>query len=472
MNDRDIEAVVKAFFRRTAAPEPSAHLRAAIAESRLAAPAPAPHRRLLPTRRAAISFLGLAASVLIAVALLLVAVRSGTTAPAATGRPTPIASQTQMQSPSQVPTAIRSATSVTWQTADFVWPNGLSMNAIEQLVPIGDRLYLIASDNGGADPNAKAAGGIWSTADGLAWTKESDIDAIKAAVTDRATFIAAAANGRGGAVAVGSSQTADGVDKTAAWWTADGKTWANASVEGPAGRMYSVAARPDDLVAVGITYSGVDAVAAAWHSTDSGISWTSEPLPGDGKDALDVTVWDGRFVALGRSQEANLLLWTSADGATWSVAQFQSDPSYYPSLLIPLGDTLVVLENGLPGSAILTCGSDMTCTRASVLGSVASPTTISAGAEVSGMIVVSAMSGTAETAASPSPSPGPSSDAVPGLDFLASADGRTWTTIQSNPPLVVLTSNLIVFNGRLVAVAMTGPSLTEVGIKVVVGDLR
>ena len=481
MNDRDIETEVKAFFRRTATPKPTARLRAAIADSRLAAPAP--RRRLLPTRRTAMSLVGLAAGVVIAVALLLVAVRGGTPAPATASGATPVASQTQAQSPSQVPTAIRAATSVTWQTGDFVWPSGLSTNVVEQLVPIGDRLYLIASDNGGPNPNAKASGGIWATADGLAWTKVSDIDALKAAGTDRPELMAAAPNGRGGAVVVGSEQTPDGADRTAAWWTADGKTWANASVAGPAGLMLSVASRPDGLVAVGITYSSVAAVAAAWHSSDGGSSWTSVSLPGGGREARDVTVWGDRFAAIGRSSDANQLhLWVSSDGATWSLAQSPSDPSFSPFRLIPLGNTLVVLGQGESGSAILTCGNDLTCTRASVpgLGYTASGTQIRAGAEISGTIVVNALSGTAGTVAGPVAgpgastvaSPGPSADAVPGLDFFASTDGRTWTTLKSSPSLVVVTSNLVVFRGRLVGVALIGPDVTAATAKVVVGDLR
>ena len=102
------------------------------------------------------------------------------------------------------------------------------------------------------------------------------------------------------------------------------------------------------------------------------------------------------------------------------------------------------------------------------LGHTASFTEVSAGAEVSGTIVVNALSGTAGTVASP----GPSAAAAPGLEFLASTDGRNWTTLKSNPPLVVVTSNLVDFKGRLVAVALTGPSVTTATVKVVVGDLR
>ncbi|MFI5259537.1 MAG: hypothetical protein ACHQ01_08020 [Candidatus Limnocylindrales bacterium] len=389
---------------------------------------------------------------------------SSTTVPSTAGA-TPV--QLPNTSPSsQGPANLGQTSSVTWQIADLSLP---SAPFFEQLVPIGDRLYLMTSDNGVANPTAKASGGIWATADGLTWTKQSDIAAIQSPGTDRQTLIAASPNGRGGAVVVGSEQTTDGTDRTAAWWTTDGQSWGRASVEGPAGRMLSVAGRPDGLVAVGITatFSGE---AAAWRSTDGGSSWTSVSLPGGGRDAVDVTVWGDRFVAIGRSQDANqLMLWTSSDGASWSLVQSPSDPSFSPSHLIPFGNALVVLGSGVPGSAILTCGNDMTCARASVpdLGFMASVTEVRAGAEVSGTIIVNALSGTAGTAASP----GPSADPARGDEFLASTDGRTWRTLKSSPSLVVVTSNLVVFRGRLVAVAFD-PNLASLTLRMIVGDLR
>jgi hypothetical protein len=443
MNDRDTEAEIKAFFRRTVTPEPSARLRTAVAGSRLVAPVA--RRGLLPARNAVFSLLGLAATLIIAVGFLFVVTRGGSQSPASSGQ----------------------ATAVTWQAADLSMP---TISAFEQLVPIGDQLYLITSTNGMGDPTTKASGGVWATADGLTWTRQSDIDAIKSPGTDRPTLMAASPNGRGGAVVVGSKQATDGAERTAAWWTTDGKTWGNASVEGPAGRMLSVAGRADAVVAVGITYSGENGVAAAWRSADGGSSWTSVSLPGGGRDAVDVTVWGDRFVAIGRSQDASyLLLWTSSDGASWTEAQSPSDPSFMPRRLIPLGNTLVVLGQGVPGSAILTCANDMTCARASVpaLGYTASFTEIRAGAEVSGTIVVSTLSGAAGTAASP----GSSGDASSGVAFWASTDGRNWMTLRSSPSPVFVTSSLVVFHGRLVAVVV-GPNLTSATATVMVGDLR
>jgi len=368
------------------------------------------------------------------------------------------------------PANIGPASAVTWLTGDLSLPTPFP---IEQLVPIGDRLFLIASDNGGPDPTAKASGGIWSTADGLAWTKQSDIDAIRSSGTDRPTLMAASANGRGGAVVVGSEQTPDGAGRTAAWWTADGKTWASATVDGPAGAMYSVVGRPDGLVAVGITQAGENAVPAAWRSTDGGSSWTNVSLPGGGMEARDVVVWGDKFVAIGRSADANLYLWASADGASWSVVESPSDASFSPFRLIPFGSTLVVLGNGVPGSAIKTCGVDLKCARASMpdLGYTASFTEVSAGAEISGTIVASTRSGVAGTGAGPA-SPGPSADPARALEFLASTDGRAWTSLKSGPTLLVVTSNLVVFHGRLVALAFSGADVTTITVRVVVGDLR
>jgi len=372
---------------------------------------------------------------------------------------------------SQGPATIGQATAVTWQTGDLSLATPFP---IEQLLPIGDRLFLIASDNGGADPTAKASGGIWSTADGLAWTKVSDIDAIKSSGTDRPTLMAASANGRGGAVVVGSAQTLDGAGRTAAWWTADGKTWGSATVEGPAGRMYSVVGRPDGLVAVGITQAGESALPAAWRSTDGGSSWKNVSLPGGGMEARDVVVWGDKFVAIGRSADANLILWASADGATWSVVESPSDASFWPNRLIPFGNTLVVLGNGVPGSAIKTCGADMKCSRASMpdLGFTASSTDVRTGAAVSGTIVASTQSGVAGTGDVPVASPGPSADPARALGFLASTDGRTWTRLKSSPALVVVISNMVAFHGRLVAMAFDGADVTTIAVKVVVGDLH
>jgi hypothetical protein len=373
------------------------------------------------------------------------------------------------RSPSTTPTAMprltsgSQATTLTWQTSDLSLPTA---PAFEQLVPVGDRLLLITSDNGVSDPTKGASATIWTSADGLAWTKQST-DAIKSGWSDRPTFAAASPNGRGGAVVGGSEQATDGTERTAAWWTADGNSWKQASLDGPAGRMLSVAARPDGLVAVGITLSGG---AAAWRSTDGGSSWASVTLPGGGRDAVDVAVWGERFVAVGRSQNANqLMLWTSSDGSTWSLVSSPSDPSFAPMHLIPHGDTLVVLGFGVPGNAILTCASDMTCARASVpaLGHIASVTQIRAGAEVSGTIVVSTTSGAAGTAA-----PSPSVEAGPDLGLWASKDGRNWTALTTSPSLILLTSNLVVFRGRLVAVAFAGPSPSAATAAVVVGELR
>ena len=352
---------------------------------------------------------------------------------------------------SQGPANTGQASAVTWQTGDLSLATPFP---IEQLVPIGDRLFLIASDNGQPNPTAKASGGVWSTADGLSWTKQSDIDAIKSSGTDRPTLMAASANGRGGAVVVGSEQTPDGAGRTAAWWTADGKTWASATVEGPAGAMYSVVGRPDGLVAVGITQAGEK---------------PSRPL--GGLPTVDRAGRASRCLAVAWRHAT----WSSGEISLWpSVARPTPTCSYgfWPNRLIPLGSALVVLGHGVPGSAILTCGTDMKCARASMpdLGHTASFTEVSAGAEVSGTIVASTRSGVAGTGDVPA-SPGPSADPARALVFLASTDGRTWTTLKSSPSLVVVTSNIVVFKGRLVAMAYLGADVTTLTVRVLVGDL-
>jgi len=439
VNDRDIETEIGAFFRRTVTPEPSAHLRAAVAKSRLAAPA-APRRRLFGTPNAALSVLGLAAAFIVAFGFLFVVIRGGGRTPASVGP----------------------STGVSWQTGDLSLP---AASAFAQFVPIGDMLFLIESHNGTATQTASA--GIWASAEGIRWPTLGDIDSMKSPASVAPIFTAASPNGRGGAVVVGSDQTIDGTERTAAWWTVDGRAWERANVAGPAGRMLGVVARPDDLVAVGVTFSGE---AAAWRSTDGGANWTGVSLPGGGRDAVDVTVWGSRFVAIGRSNDASqLLLWTSSDGATWSLTQSPSDPSFAPARLIPFGDTLVVLGHGVPGSAILACDTDLKCARASVpdLGFAASFTDIVAGAEVSGTIVVSGRSAAGGTVANP----GSSAAATSGVELWASRDGRNWTTLESSPSPVFVTSNLVVFRGRLVALAVN-PDVASTTATVLVGDVH
>jgi hypothetical protein len=105
------------------------------------------------------------------------------------------------------------------------------------------------------------------------------------------------------------------------------------------------------------------------------------------------------------------------------------------------------------------------------LGFTASSTNVSAGAQVSGTIVASTGSGIAGTGAVPVASPGPSADPARAFGFLASTDGRTWTTLKSSPSLVVVTSNIVVFKGRLVAMAYLGADVTTLTVRVLVGDL-
>jgi hypothetical protein len=191
----------------------------------------------------------------------------------------------------------------------------------------------------------------------------------------------------------------------------------------------------------------------------------------DNTEAVDVTVWGERFVAIGRSTDGqNLILWTSTNGVEWSVAQVPADPSFSPLRLIPWESSVVVLGRGLPGSAILVCTKEFTCDRASVpdLGFTASFTTIRASATISGVIVVNAVSGIAAAAASPGSSP----SATSALGLWASRDGQHWATLRSSPTVAFVASNLAVFQERLV-VMVVNPDPAKAGTAtVMVGELR
>jgi hypothetical protein len=361
--------------------------------------------------------------------------------------------------PPGVRTLTNPPSEIAWQAGDLSLPVTVSF---EQFVPIGDRLFLIASGNGAGDPASEASQGIWTSSDGLRWTRISGLEAIESSGS-APTLVASASNGQGGAIIVGSGSARDGSDGAAAWWTTDGASWKRSAIEGPAGRMLGVAAATVGLVAVGVTGQGGP---AAWHSADGGASWSRVALPGAAREARDVTAWAETLVAIGRSEDSqDLFLWTSTNGSQWNVKQLPSDPSFSPSGLISLASTLVVLGRGVPGGAILSCTRELECMPASVpdLARSTSFTTIRAGATLGDVLVVNAISGSAGTAASPT--------GQGDLALWASQDGRHWIALKSGGAALVA-SNLVVFRERLVAMTV-GPELAKAtSATVMLGELR
>jgi len=159
-----------------------------------------------------------------------------------------------------------------------VWtsPNGASWTRVEQdeaaLGGAGDQgMYAVAAGGPGLvavgweGPAGESDAAVWTSPDGLAWTRVGREDDAFAGEGAQAMYAVAA--GGPGFVAVGDSQ-ANGDSDAAVWVSTDGVTWARLpESEGPfAGEgdqsMYGVTAHGSRVIAVG--YDGSDGVIWVW----------------------------------------------------------------------------------------------------------------------------------------------------------------------------------------------------------------
>jgi hypothetical protein len=172
---------------------------------------------------------------------------------------------------------------------------------------------------------------VWTSVDGITWSRVPDDDAIFAAdVGERAVMTSITAGGPG-LIAVG-----DADDGAAVWSSVDGLTWSRVphdeALFGGAA-MTSVTAGGPGLVAVGAVGSGYDfEVAAVWTSVD-GLTWSRVPhdeavFGGGGQGMNSVTVGGPGLVAVGRDEPdinsngekccLRAAVWTSVDGIIWT----------------------------------------------------------------------------------------------------------------------------------------------------------
>ncbi len=131
------------------------------------------------------------------------------------------------------------------------------------------------------------------------------------------------AAGSSGFVAVG-AQTNTETAQPALWTSSDGKKWA-LSASPPAlpqgvteGALSRVVARGNTLVITG--RAGTRAFAVV--SSDGGRTWRPAPLPGADQDGsvTAATATPHGFVLVGTSG-SDVMMWTSADGATWTASR-------------------------------------------------------------------------------------------------------------------------------------------------------
>jgi hypothetical protein len=222
---------------------------------------------------------------------------------------------------------------------------------VQQMISVtagGPGLVAVGSERR-VDEQGNAA--VWTSVDGLTWTRVPDDEDVFGGPGEQ-QMISVTAGGPG-LVAVGNDGAADNEQANAAVWTSvDGLTWTRVpDDEAVFGgqyrqRMLSVTAGVAGLVAVGSDGHPIDrydielaADAAVWTSPD-GLTWSRVPheepvFGGPGEQQMNsVTVGGPGLVAVGSSEEekagpddaadepANVnhdaAVWTSPDGLTWS----------------------------------------------------------------------------------------------------------------------------------------------------------
>jgi hypothetical protein len=182
---------------------------------------------------------------------------------------------------------------------------------------------------------------VWTSADGVAWSRISDPVFAGASID-------AMAVGRTGIVAVGDT----GWNRPAIWTSADGLTWHTATLHAVtfAGAHFrTIKASGSGYVVGGSTgdaepqSGGVSppsiGKAAAWWSTD-GASWLTAAVSQSsvvGAAILDIEVAKDGMVAVGSTATSKGgAAWRSADGRTWQ-PRGQPDLSINESIVTPSG---------------------------------------------------------------------------------------------------------------------------------------
>ena len=171
-----------------------------------------------------------------------------------------------------------------------------------------------------------AEAAFWRSSDGTSWTPIHDDPGfadgrVAALAATDAGLVAVGVSGSPGSDAVGA----------VSWTSPDGLSWKRASAQPGLddAAMRSVAVTPAAIVAVGTTATG-DA-AAAWTSSD-GLAWRRAPdAPAFASNSTyaphaemsDVLATSDGLLAVGWNSSAangSAVIWTSADGVTWTRA--------------------------------------------------------------------------------------------------------------------------------------------------------
>ena len=251
---------------------------------------------------------------------------------------------------------------------------GIAGNAVAAAVAAGPAGYVIVGHQSTGDSAAAAA---WYAAGLTGWRAATFTTRGQQGAPGGQAMNAVTGTARG-FVAVGATDT-----RPAAWVSAAGRTWQQASVPLPAGAARAaldyVAANGSAVVAAGTEFSATGASSPfAEVSADAGSTWTQVQLPvpdigpGTGTTVTALTAAGGGFTAAGTyvtQAGPEVVIWTLpagapvTDGAAWTAATPQgtglasTTAENAITALAPAGVTLtgvgftaVLTASGVPGA--------------------------------------------------------------------------------------------------------------------------
>ncbi|MBO0729910.1 MAG: hypothetical protein J2P57_11675, partial [Acidimicrobiaceae bacterium] len=322
-------------------------------------------------------------------------------------------------------------------TSAFSSPDGATMTTVA-----GGTLGLFAAGHAGTQQ------AVWYSSDGAHWIREIYADRLLA--SEPGAQITTLLVAPQGVIAAGSRL--DGALQQAAMWTsANASGWrdipAPQSFTGPGDREIlglttlsapGASAQGTELVAVGAFRSGAVWSPASWVSPD-GTSWSQPSLAfphtanllGDTGDsvAAAVATTGNELVAVGGG--ASQQVWRSTNGRNWEKvalpAAAASAAGWRASLVATAGGTTVVADGTFGQPRVLTetaKGWTEPSANPSVFGAAPAVATPAALVQLGGRLLL------AVDVVTPGPALGQETSTV---DFLSSADGRTWQTLPGSP---------------------------------------
>ena len=234
---------------------------------------------------------------------------------------------------------------------------------------------------------------------------------------------AAAPDGQGGIVAVGSVSTTS--SQLPAIWRLTGTTWTSGTISGVApSSLGSVAVHNGDFVAAADSSDGPRLLFSG-----DGATWAAAAISDADAYSLTVSPYAGGFLASGVDASGKAAVWTSDDGQSWAQMGWKLPTS--TSAVYGTRKGLVAISTGLTSNTSWWWSADGTTWHDSKL------TTIGGcwGELDSGFVAISQPSNTA-AAATPSTRPSASGSGGPApvpWIFWASKDAQTWQQPMASP---------------------------------------